>query len=192
MGAEVDVDGSQNRAAGRDYIELNLASVGQTGKLVRAQRTHLGGLVAEINDQFGVRSADIWTRVIHASLGVNSVDEIQRHQFEDAVAALQEYRRHCLEQKRREGLREEVRALLKGEHVTDECRRYCLREFGDDDLYELPSDKLRQLLVHLEMFIASDTHEKRISRLSFAQLVSTYPLACSVMVGAGFFVGFLF
>ena len=200
MNNAVDVQGERNRVAGRDLIEVNLAPESKDDLLVKAQRDALRGLVSSIADECNQSARHLWVTVVHVAVGVTTVGEIRSSQYQDAVDALERFRENFYEQRRREQLRVRLEQLAQGKRASEELNRFCLSVLGDAHLYDMPSEKLKDAVAHMEVY-----RQQRQERLQEAKatglqsegmpintLIRTYPIHCLILAGVGFLFGLMF
>lgn len=197
QGNAVEVDGKGNRVAGRDYIEVKLPDKARE-LLVSAQRKQLNILVAEIAQECSVPGPKLWRDVVHATLGVESINDICRDQFEAAVNALEAYRREFNEAAARKHLIKRITLLASQKGITNELARYGLRELGQHHLESATRAELQKALAFVEDFqlprpapAATATVSPVKNKPLFA-IFSEYPLPAIVLVMTGFLIGLLF
>lgn len=177
--SDIGVEGDQNRVAGRDYLEVNVA-LGATDKepLVSAQRKRLNELVAEISQDLGIDPKILW-RKVHESVGVESINEITRGKFQEAAGALIAYRDKHTEQAITHTLikRLDMAATDKGLH--QELITFCLHEFGEQRFDALSRVQLGRALSFVDDYVkpvaqeASKKQKKLPVDLQF--LLLSYP-----------------
>ncbi|MDZ7888942.1 MAG: hypothetical protein U5M72_06750 [Pseudomonas sp.] len=87
--SEIGVEGDQNRVAGRDYVEINLAAKSEPVEVLsKVQRQMLHSLVEEIAKECAVDARSLWREVVHARVGVEHVGDIPRTKFLEAQDSL--------------------------------------------------------------------------------------------------------
>lgn len=158
--SDIGVEGDQNRVAGRDYLEVNVA-LGAADKepLVSAQRKRLNELVAEISQDLEVDPKMLW-RKVHESVGVESINEITRGKFQEAAGALLAYRDQHIEQARSQTRVEQVRQAANDKGLYQELMIYCSREFGEQQLKALSASQLSQAITFIDNYVKPTKMER--------------------------------
>lgn len=120
--------------------------------LSNAQRKRLNALVGEVSETLELDARGIWREVVHAHIGVDSINEIQRSQFADAVFILENFRET-------ERIRVNTRLMVsritnqtKEKRIYEERDAFCLRAFGERHLNDMTIEQLRQVLAFVEDF----------------------------------------
>lgn len=195
--SDIGVEGDQNRVAGRDYLELNVA-LGQPDKepLVSAQRKRLNELVAEISQDLDVDPKMLW-RKVHEGVGVESINEITRGKFQEAAGALAAYRDRHIEQARSQTRVEQVRQAASDKGLYQELINYCSREFGEQQLKALSTSQLSQAMTFVDNYVqpAKVKEQKRQKQalVDLGLLLLNYPWQFGGTLFVGVFIGkFLF
>ena len=200
MNNAVDVQGQSNRVAGRDLIELHLTPGMKDDLLVKARRDALRGLVAAVADECNQSPRHLWVTVVHVAVGVTTVGEIRSSQYQDAVDALERFRENFHEQRRREQLRMRLQELSRGKKASEELNRFCLSVLGDAHLYDMPSEKLREAVAHMEAYRQQQQERLQNYRadadqpegMPISNLIHAHPIHCLILAGVGFLFGLLF
>ncbi len=150
--SDIGIDGDSNRAAGRDYIEINLASQEREREpLALSQRKRLNEEVAQISDELAMDPRELW-RTVHESTGVKGIGEIKKDQFQDAMNALQAVRDRQQEQARAQTLINELQQASSEKSMGRQLARYCLREFGEQALTKLSIRQLTRALKYVDEY----------------------------------------
>lgn len=147
----VGVDGNQNRVAGRDYLEINVAGAdSDDSPLSSAQRQRLNALVAEVAVNLGVEKRALWREVVHARVGVESISEIPRSRFAEAEEAILQYQETERRVVNSRLMVARITNVTKEKGVYDERDAFCLRTFGERHLNYMDIEQLRQVLAFVE------------------------------------------
>ena len=163
--------------------------------LVKAQRKRLNALVAEVAAECSVAGPALWLQVLHPQLGVDSINDITRDQFQDALDALDAYRQEHRDRVARKGLISRINSSVQRKGITVELERYCVREFGQQDLNSLDRGQLQRTLAF------ADDHASAVSpvpvqspavRLTIQQLVLSYPVHAGSIAVLGYIMGKIF
>lgn len=170
------------------------------GFLGPRRREALNGLVAAVADECNQSSRHLWVTVVHVATGVNTVGQIRDSQYQDAVNALEQFRENFREQRRREDLRVRLKELSAGKKSAEELKRFCLAVLGDAHLYDMPSEKLREAVAHMERYqqqqrellIEAKTAGQQAEPMLFGALLRQYPIHCFVIGAVGFLLGLMF
>lgn len=150
---DIDVDGDRNRVAGRDFIEIHMAS--GTEPLSSEQRRRLNLLVTNISNEYKVDPWTLWKEVVHTRIGVSKVGEIPKDKFDIAEKALQEHAEHLHSLAHAKRLVAELLQVANERGVYADLTRFCSREFGVTVLTKLNPEQLKQALRFLESSTAS-------------------------------------
>lgn len=118
--------------------------------LSNAQRKRLNVLVAEVSETLELDARDIWRDVVHAHVGVDSINEIQRSQFSDAVFVLENFRETERMRVNTRLMVSRITSLTKEKKIYDERDAFCLRTFGERHLNHMAIEQLRQVLAFVE------------------------------------------
>ena len=97
--------------------------------LSNAQRKRLNVLVAEVSETLELDARDIWRDVVHAHVGVDSINEIQRSQFSDAVFVLENFRETERMRVNTRLMVSRITSLTKEKKIYDERDAFCLKLF---------------------------------------------------------------
>lgn len=163
--------------------------------LVKAQRKRLNALVAEIAAECSVAGPALWLQVLHPQLGVDSINDITRDQFQDALDALDAYRQDHRDRVARRGLIGRISNAVLRKGIAAELDRFCVREFGQQDLNSLDRGQLQKALAF------ADDHASAVppvqvqsptARLTIQQLVLSYPVHAGGIAVLGFIMGKIF
>jgi len=157
----IDVEGAENRVAGRDIREttvhqniigaqLNIGSLPDREPLTLEQRKRLNLLVADIARDYKVDARTLWKEVVHTRIGVRNIDEILRDQFPRAEQLLLERREQLHAQAHAKRLVAEVLEIANRRDQYQELMRFCSREFGITVLNRLNPEQLKQALRFIE------------------------------------------
>lgn len=188
-GNVVSVDGRENRTAGRDYVEVNVAPAALKSPLTGQQRKQLHVFVEEVAGECGIEAKSLWPR-LHAEFGVCSVKAMTSDQYVSARELLGVYRREHRDQLACNRLIERIQCSAQCRSIGgDEIERYCAREFGQSDLGLLSRGELQKLLIFVE---ADDMPVPAVARLSLAELFAIYPSHAAALVIIGFLIGLIF
>jgi hypothetical protein len=186
--SDIGIDGDSNRAAGRDYIEINLASQ-EREPLAQAQRARLNDEVARLSDELGMDPRLLW-RSVHESTGVKTIGEVRKDQFLDAMNALQAVRERHQEQARAKTLITELEHAAAERGLGKQLARYCLREFGEQALARLSIQQLTQALRFVDECQAPPQVSLRWP--DFHRLVMSHPWHFSAVFLLGTLMGRVF
>lgn len=182
----------------KNYFASNAPS--PDGVLGPRRREALNGLVAAVADECNQSSRHLWVTVVHVATGVNTVGQIRDSQYHDAVNALEQFRENFREQRRREDLRARLKELSAGKKSAEELKRFCLAVLGDAHLYDMPSEKLREAVAHMELYQQQQRerlHEVKAGAeqpegMPIRNLIRAYPIHCLILGGIGFLFGLMF
>lgn len=192
--SNVGVDGDSNRVAGRDYIEVNVGNGTESKEfLVAAQRKSLNALVAEISSELSVEARIIWSEVVHAQVGVQSINDIPRDKFIEAQGALVAYRDRRRELAATQALVARILQTANDKGVYLELTHFCTREYGEQKLKSPSRAQLLRALGFVEDFqkqaapkpvINEDLYQKIVREMR--AVVFQYPrhFAAVFLVGA--------
>lgn len=157
---DIDVKGSKNRTAGRNYYEVKNAN-NVAGRdvihvnlppprpqddppLAQSQRCMLNKLVDEIIELTGEKPRTIWLRV-YAPLGVDKISEIRKSQYDNAQGILFTIKKIALEAQHCNKLISEIFKLNIDKKILS---HYCRTHFGETFLKKLERSALQQILDH--------------------------------------------
>lgn len=185
--SDIGIDGDANRAAGRDYFEINLASQ-EREPLAQAQRARLSEEVARLAEELGMDPRMLW-RSVHESTGVKTVGEVKKDQFQDAMGALQSVRERHQEHSRVRTLIAELDQATAERGLAKQLARYCLREFGEQTLAGLNISQLTQALKYVDEYQAASVS---LSVAGFKQITVAHPWHVSVVLVVGIVIGRIF
>lgn len=188
--SEIGIDGDSNRAAGRDYFEINLASQ-EREPLAQAQRARLKEEVDKLSEELGMDPRMLW-RSVHESTGVKTVGEVRKDQFQDALAALQAVRERHQEKARAQALITELEQAAAERGLAKKLARFCLREFGEQALTGLSIAQLTQALRFVDEYQAPRQVAAPLNFGGFKQLVVAHPWHVSAVLLAGVVIGRIF
>ncbi|OBY58220.1 hypothetical protein [Pseudomonas sp. AU12215] len=184
---DIDVDGSKNRVAGRDYIEVNLPGKDVEEPITQQQRSMLRQLVEEISAESGTDARILWREVVHARVGVEHVGEIPRSRFLEAQDALVSWLDGHRTKANVRMLVDRIRAITDAKEIESQRDTWCLRQFGEKHLNAMGTEHLRQVLAYVEDFQAlqpavAEANEPR--KLGFITDVRGFMAAYPVHSGA--------
>lgn len=186
-GNAVSVDGSENRTAGRDYLEVTYAAPATKGPLTWHQRRQLNEFVDDVAAACSVRAWELWQQV-HQHFGVASIGEMTGDQYQPTRELLSRYRDENNQGARR-ALMDRIRLAMTQRGIIDrDIDHYCMGEFGRAGLDKLQRSELQRLLNHVETRAASTEAARR---LSLDGLVLAYPVHSVVIFAAGLLVGWI-
>lgn len=155
--SDVGVEGNSNRVSGRDFQETSIShsnviigSLPERELLTELQRKRLNQLVSDISREYSVGGGLIWKKVVHAQIGVRSIDEILRSQFAVVEGLLEEYAEELHAQAHVRRLVPEVQQAANQRGVYQELLRFCSREFGIEVLNKLNPEQLKASLHFVE------------------------------------------
>lgn len=186
----IELDGDQNRVAGRDYLEINLGTP-EREPLAQAQRTRLNEEVAKLAEELALDPRMLW-RSVHESTGVKTIGEVKKDQYQDAMAALQAVRERHLEKIRAELLIKELEQAAQERAMAKQLARYCLREFGEQSLAGLSIKQLTQALRYVDEYQPPAPLVAPLSIAGFRMLVVSHPLHFTVVFAVGALLGKVF
>ena len=202
---DIDVEGSKNRVAGRDYIELTLSGKEVEEPITQQQRTMLRQLVEEISAESGTEARILWREVVHARVGVEHVGEIPRSRFLEAQDALVSWRDGHRMKANVRMLVSRILSVTEAKDIESQRDTWCLRQFGEKHLNSMGTEHLRQVLAFVEDFQVSQPEEQSASvapetitprKQRFVAdlqgLVTTYPLHSGAIGAALVILGKIF
>ncbi|CAB3834787.1 hypothetical protein LMG26858_00880 [Achromobacter anxifer] len=141
--------GQVGQATAGDIVNFNFGSVSGSqddgGSLVPAQRKALHQMVRTITDEFDDEAWDVW-RIVHAKLGVTTVHELTRNQFQVAEAVLKDHLQQRREESLMRGLVAKVLRVASEKDNRPEVELFCSRNFGTSQLKLLTTDQLKVTL----------------------------------------------
>ena len=157
--------------------------------LSNAQRKRLNVLVAEVSETLELDARDIWRDVVHAHVGVDSINEIQRSQFSDAVFVLENFRETERMRVNTRLMVSRITSLTKEKKIYDERDAFCLRTFGERHLNHMTIEQLRQVLAFVEDFQAVEPATNTgldLTPEAILAVVSRYPVhfGATLVIGA--------
>jgi hypothetical protein len=185
----------------------NFIEVGKPEKpalLSPPQRSVLNALVDEISKECEQDPRSIWREVVHARVGVTSINEILRDSFPEAEDALIKYRDNHRRQANIRLMVARITNLTKAKEIYNERDAWCLRQFGEKHLNAMELDQLRQVLGFVDDFkresvvqpqaeavIANTEKETTVSgfRAELMSLARTYPWQCAAVAFAMVILG---
>ncbi len=186
----IELDGDQNRVAGRDYVEINLATQ-EREPLAQAQRTRLNEEVAKLSEELGMDPRMLW-RSVHESTGVKTIGEVKKDQFQDALAALQAVRERQQEKTRAQALITELEQAAAERGLAKQLARYCLREFGEQALTGISIAQLTQALRYVDEYQAPAQVVAPLSWLGFREVMTRHPVHFTTVFVVGVLLGQIF
>ncbi|PCB49838.1 hypothetical protein CJT88_06835 [Pseudomonas aeruginosa] len=186
----IELDGDRNRVAGRDYVEINLATP-EREPLAQAQRARLNEEVARLAEELNLDPRMLW-RSVHESAGVKTIGEVKKDQFQDAMAALQAVRERHLEKARAELLIKELEQAALERSMAKQLARYCLREFGEQSLAGLSIKQLTQALRYVDEYQPPAPLVAPLSVAGFRMLAVRHPWHFTAVFAVGALLGKVF
>ena len=120
--------------------------------LSNAQRKRLNVLVGEVSETLELEARDIWRDVVHAHIGVDSINEIQRSQFADAIFILETFRETERIRVNTRLMVSRITSQTKEKKIYEARDAFCLRTFGERHLNHMAIEQLRQVLAFVEDF----------------------------------------
>lgn len=191
----VEVEGERNRTAGRDYYEVNLTSdASKKEPLAKVQRIKLRAVAADVAEECEVSEAFLWKEVIHAKLGVTTINEITRDQYPAALDILDAFRSDRREQRTRQELIDLVREIAQAKGITAELRKFCTREFGEQRLDPLERANILKALAFVDDYRPGSTSTKAPAPspnvpIQIRELVVSYPWQFGLVFALGALAG---
>lgn len=186
--SDIGIDGDANRVAGRDYLEINLASQ-EREPLAQAQRTRLNEEVAKLSEELAMDPRLLW-RSVHESTGVKTIGEVKKDQFQDAMGALQAVRERQQEEARAQTLIKALQQAAAEKRMAKQLGRFCLREFGEQNLGALTIMQLTQALRYVDEYQAP--LQTALSWTSVRAVVMSHPLHFTAVFVLGVSIGKIF
>lgn len=186
--SDIGVEGEQNRVAGRDYLEINLGSQDRE-PLAQAQRARLNEEVARLAEELGMDPRMLW-RSVHESAGVKTVGEVRKDQYQDAMSALQAVSERHKELVRSRTLTIELEQATTEKRMAKQLGRFCLREFGEQNLGALTIMQLTQALRYVDECQAPP--QAALSWHSIRAVVMSNPLHFTAVFVLGVSIGKVF
>lgn len=185
----VGVEGSENRVAGRDYLEINVGPEADKEPLSSAQRQKLNALVANVSETLELDPRQVWREAVHAKLGVESISEIPRSAFEQAYDAVIHFRDTERENVNVRLMISRITSVTKGKKIYEERDSFCLRTFGERHLKHMNKDQLRKVLAYVEDYEAKDAPEVSpadfsLSGIALVVLTNPVHFAATLVLGA--------
>ncbi|ANY15918.1 hypothetical protein [Bordetella pseudohinzii] len=113
--------------------------------LVPAQRRALNDLVRTITEEFDDEPWDVW-RIVHAKLGVKSVQDLTRAQFDLAEQVLKDHLTGRREESLLRGLVSKVLRVSSEKDNRAEVELFCSRNFGTSQFKLLTREQLQATL----------------------------------------------
>lgn len=163
--------------------------------LVKAQRKRLNALVAEVAAECSVAGPALWLQVLHPQLGVDSINDITRDQFQDALDALDVYRQEHRDRVACKGLIDRISSAVLRKGIAAELDRFCIREFGQQYLNSLDRGQLQKALAFVDdhaAVVPPGQVQSPPVRLTIQQLVLSYPVHTGGIAVLGFIIGKVF
>ncbi|MDF3932956.1 hypothetical protein [Pseudomonas citronellolis] len=162
--------------------------------LSSAQRQVLNALVEEIAKECEKEPRFVWREVVHARVGVDSINEILRDSFHDAQDALVCYRDNHRRQANIRLMVARITNLTKEKGIYNERDAWCLRQFGEKHLNAMGTEQLRLVLAFVEDFLIAPAQEQPAPAVSepiarqglgflsgLKEFVTTYPMHCGAI-----------
>lgn len=146
--APIKIKGGGNINLGGTQVNINSAP--PPDLLSPEQRRRLNRLVTEISSEYEADPRMLWKEVVHTRTGVSSIEDIPRDRFAEAEQALLDYREQLHAQAHAKRLADELDALARRSGVDTELGRFCVREYGTDQLNKLKPEQLKQALRFVE------------------------------------------
>lgn len=190
----VGVEGSENRVAGRDYLEINVGPEADKEPLSSAQRQKLNALVANVSETLELDPRQVWREVVHAKLGVESISEIPRSAFEQAYDAVLLFRDTEREYINVRLMVSRITSVTKEKKIYAERDAFCLRTFGERHLNHMNKDQLRQVLAFAEDYQVPPPvpAEQSVMSLSgFMSVVMQHPVHFAATLALGAVIGMI-
>lgn len=181
---DIDVEGSKNRVAGRDYIEVNLPGKDVEEPITQQQRSMLRQLVEEISAESGTEARILWREVVHARVGVEHVGEIPRSRFLEAQDALVSWRDGHRMKANVRMLVDRICEITDVKEIESQRDTWCLRQFGEKHLNAMGTEHLRQVLAFVEDFQTLQPEVNGPRKLGFITDVRGFMAAYPVHSGA--------
>ncbi|EPJ7990535.1 hypothetical protein [Pseudomonas aeruginosa] len=165
--------------------------------LSTSQRQALNALVEEVSKECERDPRALWREVVHAKVGVDSVGDILRDDFNDAQEALIAYRDNHRRQLNMRLMVGRITSLTKEKNIYNERDGWCLRQFGEKHLNAMTTEQLRLVLGFVEDYqpsrVAASAGTASFQTAAFLptlrQLVSSYPLQCGSIALALILIG---
>lgn len=199
---DIDVEGSKNRVAGRDYIELNLPGKDVEEPITPQQRSMLRQLVEDISAESGTDARILWREVVHARVGVEHVGEIPRSRFLEAQDALVSWMDGHRMKANVRTLVSRILSATEAKDIESQRDTFCLRQFGEKHLNAMGTDQLRQVLAFVEDYqvLAPEQSAPDITKgsaatgqtsfvLDLKALVVRYPAHCAGVAALVMIIG---
>lgn len=190
----VGVEGSENRVAGRDYLEINVGAEADKEPLSSAQRQKLNALVANVSETLELDPRQVWREVVHAKLGVESINEIPRTAFEQAYEAVIHFRDTEREYVNVRLMVSRITSVTKEKTIYEERDSFCLRTFGERHLKHMNKDQLRQVLAFVEDYQVPEPSKHAhgdLTASSFIALVKLHPVQFAATLALGALLGII-
>ncbi|MGX9692943.1 hypothetical protein ACTJNK_21605 [Achromobacter anxifer] len=163
--------GQVGQATAGDIVNFNFGSVSGNhddgGSMVPAQRKALHQMVRTITDEFDDEAWDVW-RIVHAKLGVTTVHELTRSQFQAAEAVLKDHLQQRREESLMRGLVAKVLRVASEKDNRSEVELFCSRNFGTSQLKLLTREQLQAALGFV--------HDWAPPKMTTSSLPSSQPL----------------
>lgn len=147
---DVEVNGEQNRVAGRDFIEINFGGRPDERALLPAQRKELHLLRAQC-EELGDDPRDVW-REIHTQLSVTSLDEVTATQFVQARGVIQARLERLQEEADRKRLISKILRAADEKNARPALSNFCELNFGRTQLNLLKRTELPKALEFILQF----------------------------------------
>lgn len=188
----VEVEGSENRVAGRDYLEINMGNEADKEPLSSAQRQKLNALVANVSETLSLDPRSVWREVVHARIGVDSINDIPRSAYQDAYDELIRFRDTERERVNIKLLVSKITTVTKAKSIYSERDGFCLRTFGESHLNYMSIDQLRQVLAFVEDLEVVAPEPKPAGQLTpsaVLAVVMDYPVHFGITLVVGALAG---
>lgn len=183
----METSGSGNRVAARDYLEFNFSQLTDAQPLVPAQRqqlnSHIKGAAAALRQE----PQQIW-RHVHAVLGVESVNDITRDQYQSALQSVDDYLNSTKQSAACQKLVGQILRTATDKGIQEPMENFCLGAFGMDRLKELGREELAQVYAFVEQYPTEGDSPPKLQRHLQSKSVRVAALSSFV---AGLLLGLL-
>lgn len=197
--SEIGVEGDQNRVAGRDYVEINLAAKSEPVEVLsKVQRQMLHSLVEEIAKECAVDARSLWREVVHARVGVEHVGDIPRTKFLEAQDSLVCWRDNFRQLANTQLLIDKITTLTREKHLHVRRDSWCLRKFGEKNIQAMSAEQLRQLFCFVDDYVYEPQYlpdpepffqVKLSPAAQLKMLALEHPAQMTVVLLLGFIIG---
>ena len=189
----METSGNGNRVATRDYLEFNFSQQVDTQPLVPAQRHQLNNQIKSAAAALRQEPQQIW-RHVHAALGVESVGDISRDQYQAAQQAVEDYLDSAKEYAACQKLVGQILRVATDKGIQEPMESFCLGAFGMDRLKELGREELAQVYAFVENHAANDkaSVNKQASTLQDCLQINSVRLVVAAAFLGGFVTGGVF